>query len=238
MAYQPHTLVTFGGTMREVSGQDEVWQCGIRGFQQGGGQVAAGALGDLARRIAIGDGGSGGGLSGFFGDGRGGIPASVHLRWVKAVNVGADGHYTDEPGIYDTDLDVTGINAPVVPSFCCVAISLTTGKHLGKARSGRIYPPNYGLPIATGSDAGAGGSVMDPDSMANLGAWAQDLMHTIDHSSSDDGFDFNPYIVSRSGVSNPITGIRIGNVFDTQTRRKNAVAEVYTEFALTGPSGS
>lgn len=230
MAYQAHTLVTFGGTLSEKSAADEIWQCGIRGFNTGGGPVPQGALGDLALAILRGPTGVGGGLEGVFSTDDGCISSEARLNWCKAVNIQADGTYAGAPGIAEIPGGVAGSRSASVPSFCSVAITWTTGATFGQARTGRIYLPNYGAHLQAGS-------VVAAADVALIGAFGQDILHSVDHGSADDGYDFNPYVVSRSGVSRPISGIRVGNVFDTQTRRKDAVPETYSNFALTGPSG-
>lgn len=232
MAYQPHTLVTFGGTVGEISGDDEIWQVGIRGFQTGGGPVAPTELAALAKSILRGDTGSGGGLEGLWGAGGNAIPTDAKLVWCKAANIGADGSYTAEPGIAEMP-PVPGLTSAQAPAFCSVVVTWTTGKSFGKALRGRIYLPNYAAGRSFGSSVAAA-------EVTKVGNFARDLLHAVDH--SDDGshggvYDFNPYVVSESGVSNPITGIRVGNVYDVQRRRKNAVPEVYTNFELEGPSG-
>jgi hypothetical protein len=227
--YQPHTLVTFGGSLTDVSGTDEQWQCGIRGFNTGGGPVPAGALDDLALAILRGPTGAGGGLEGIFPEAGGRMSVSSWLDWCKVANIAPDGSYSAEPG-YADGIHVAGTSGQQAPTFCSVAISWTTGRTLGQARTGRIYPPNCGANLGFGS-------VITPTAQNAIADWAQELLHAVDHSSSDDGYDFNPYVVSKSGVSNPITGIRVGNVYDFQSRRKNAVPETYVTRALTGPSG-
>lgn len=232
MAYQPHTLVTFGGTLGEVGDDDEIWQVGIRGFQTGGGPVAPTELAALALSILRGDTGSGGGLEGLWHNDTGTIPSQAKLVWCKAANIAPDGSYSAAPGIAEM-APVAGGGVQKLPSFCSIVTTWTTGKSFGKALRGRIYLPNYGASLGSGS-------IITPAARDAVGAFAQDLLHAVDH--SDDGshggvYDFNPYVVSESGVSNPITGIRVGNVVDYISRRKNAVPESYKNFALEGPSG-
>lgn len=232
MAYQPHTLITFGGQLTDQVGEDEIWQVGIRGFQNGGGPVAATELAALAQSVLRGDTGSGGGLEGLWAASNSNIPTEATLAWCKAANIAADGSYSAAPGIAEMT-PVAGSHSAVAPAFCSVAITWTTGKSFGKALRGRIYLPNYAA-------ARGPGSTVTSTAVGQVGDFAGDILHAVDH--SDDGshggvYDFNPYVVSQSGVSNPITGIRVGNIYDTQRRRKNAAPEIYSNFALKGPSG-
>jgi hypothetical protein len=41
------------------------------------------------------------------------------------------------------------------------------------------------------------------------------------------GTSFVPIVASEQGVSEAITGVRVGDVFDVQRRRKDALREVY-----------
>lgn len=224
MAYQPHTLVTFGGRLSEVAANDEIWQCGVRGFQEGGGPIGDADLDDLALEVLRGPTGAGGGLEGIFPDTQGYIPTTVSLDWCKAANIGPDGNYTAEPGIAQIPGGIAGGYAPAAPSFCSVVISWSTGKSLGLAVRGRIYPPNFAAPRDVGATITTG-------ARTGLVNWGNMVLACMDTSLLD--VVFHPYVVSSAGVSNPITGVRVGNVYDTQRRRRNAVAESYAAAAFT-----
>lgn len=226
MPYQPHTLVTVGGTLDAKGSDDEVWQFGIRGFAEGGGPVQASSLGALALAVLRGPTGSGGGMEGIFADANGWICQDATLKWCKAANIAPDGTYSDEPGIAQ-GLTKTGAVIQKAPSFCSVAISWTTGKTLGKAVRGRIYPPNYGAGILDGS------AILSATQSSIL-AWGIEVLQVFDTSlATDPTTIFHPYVVSSSGVSNLITGVRVGNLYDTQRRRKDAVVETYVSGGFT-----
>lgn len=226
MAYQPHTLVTIGGTLQEVSADDEIWQIGIRGFAPGGVPVSSSKLNDLALYVLRGPTGAGGGMEGIWSATTGKIATTAKLAWCKAANIGGDGRYTAEPGKAQIT-PLAGGTVAQAPSFCCVALSFTTGKTLGKAVRGRVYPPNYGATRDPGAAVAAG-------TVTNLKDWAISLLQAFDTTgASDPGVVWNPYVISQSGVSNLITGVRVGNVYDTQRRRKDKVAETYTSGAFT-----
>lgn len=226
MPYQPHTLVTIGGTLAEQAADDEVWQCGIRGFADGGGPIDASKLADLALAVLRGPTGSGGGMEGIWGNADSGITTDAKLAWCKAANIGPDGKYTAEPGIAQMT-PVAGTKTSSMPSFCSVAISWSTGKTLGKAVRGRIYLPNYGMTRSTGS-------TISSTTAGLFATWAVGVLQAFDTSlATDPATVFHPFVVSESGVSNVITGLRVGNVIDTQRRRKDAVSEVYVSRTFT-----
>lgn len=218
MAYQPHTYITCGGSNIEIADGDEIWQVGIRGFSGGNVPIAQGDLGELATKVAVGPDGSSG-LARWFHDVSYYHPSEVFLKWVKVANINAAGEYSGEPAIYQFGTPIAGQGSQTVPSFLSVSLGFTTGKSFGRARSGRIYPPNYGTPstygaaITTGAQTALVGSALE-----FLSAVSQPL---------NDGSEFMPHIVSKSGVSNPVTGVRVGNIWDVQRRRKDAVSETY-----------
>lgn len=215
--YEPHTLVTFGGQLDETVANDEIWQCGVRGFTDGGVPVPAASLHDVALSILRGPTGAGAGLEGIWGDVRSHLANTATLKWCKAVNIGPDGKYTSEPGIAEMT-PVPGPATALAPSFCSIAISWETGFSLGKAVRGRIYLPNYGAALSIGSK-------IQDSVAADILAWSTVLLNTLD--TSLEAVPFHPNVVSKSGVHHQVTGSRVGNVYDTQRRRKDAVAETY-----------
>lgn len=218
MAYQPHTYITCGGANIEVADGDEIWQVGIRGFSGGNVPIAQGDLPELAQKVAIGPDTTSG-LARWFHDASYHHPSEVTLNWVKVANINAAGDYSGEPAIYQFGTPIAGQGAQVVPSFLSCSLGFTTGKSFGRARSGRIYPPNYGTPSTYGAAITSG-------AQTDLVASALEFLSAVSQVLGD-GSEFMPHVVSKSGVSNAITGVRVGNIWDVQRRRKNAVSETY-----------
>jgi len=214
MAYQPHTLVTMGGRNKEITAYDEIWQIGFRGFNVPDGHTPMdpSQFENYVTQMAV-------PLATWWGSTKAHNANTAYLDWVKVVNIGADGTYSSDPYIGEVELG-PGPATPLLPAFCCIVNSWTTDRRAGKARFGRVYPPNYGAPLDTGSSIS---SSVASDMCDAAGA----LLTAV--SDSGDEFNFVPYVVSRSGVSNPITGVRVGNVIDVQRRRKNAVPETYID---------
>lgn len=218
MPYQPHTYVTCGGSNLEVASNDEIWQVGIRGFSGGNVPVPQGDLAELVAKIAVGADTTSG-LARWFA-----VATYYHcndsfLKWVKVANINASGDYSGEPAIYEFGTPIAGGAGKAVPSFLSASLGFTTGKSFGRARSGRIYPPNYGAPSTFGAAISAA-------AQTNLVASALEFLSAVSQPLGDGGA-FVPHVVSKSGVSNAITGVRVGNIWDVQRRRKNAVAETY-----------
>lgn len=218
MAYQPHIYVTVGGDLLEVAANDEIWQVGLRGFTGGGGQFNPGDLDDFAEAIAVGPGGTTG-MSQWFQNSASYMCNDANLRWVKVALINAAGDYQSAPGIYEFGSPVPGAAGAVAPSFNCVSLGFTTGKSFGRARSGRIYPPNYGCPKTFGAAITSAAQTALLDSALQFLSAASVQI--------DGKGALVPHVVSKSGVSNPITGVRVGNLYDVQRRRKNAVGETY-----------
>jgi hypothetical protein len=213
MPYRPHTLVTFGGTNEEQAADDEIWQCGIRGLNPAGGgntPVDPGQFQTYLDAVTT-------PLSDWMSSGVFHNANTALLRWIKIVNIGADGRYSSDPLVKD-GLDVGGGGSPNSPSFTTVCYSWETGRSAGRARRGRVYPPNYAAPRGPGA-------TVTTSAQADLLAGAVALLTAI--ADQGDQYQFVPHVMSSSGAFNPINGARVGNVYDVQRRRKDAVPEVY-----------
>lgn len=217
--YDPHTYVTIGGTLTEESGQDEIWQIGIRGFDTAGGGTtpfSAAHLTQLADNLARTGANT---VADWYASADAHNASQAHMRFIKAANIGADGKYTGAPEI--RGMDVVGALGGQVPSFMSAALSFSTAVRFGKRlRHGRVYPPNYSFQPVSGS-AQIPGSIVTSLATAGIA-----LLNAV--SITDPSWQFSAYIVSRQGGHAKITGVRVGNVFDVQRRRKNAVPETYT----------
>lgn len=212
--YQPHTYVSFGGRNSETPGnEDEIWQCGVRGFQGTTNQtpVPESGMEDLANAIST-------PLLSWYTNSASYHPSAAYLDWIKVATIGGNGHYVGAPFVLD-GLNTAGTVSDSAPSFLSVCYSFTTGTTFGKARFGRIYPPNWGTPRA-------GAAYITTAAQADLLAKARQFLDAMHQTGS--GHSFYPFVVSSSGVSRPISGVRIGRLWDVQRRRKNAVPNAYS----------
>lgn len=223
MAYTPHTYVTIGGSLSEESGQDEIWQIGIRGFDtHGGGQVpfSTANLAQYATNLvdpAVGN------IQGWFAGTTALCASTAILKFAKVANINASGHYSEAPQL--RALNTPGGFGATVPSFLSAALSFTTDTPFGRLhRRGRVYPPNY----AAASLAGT--ARISDSSVSTLVTGAIALLNAV--TITDPNWQFTPYVVSRAGGFGKITGVRVGNVWDVQRRRKNAVPESYQSHAF------
>jgi len=216
VAYAPHTLVTFGGVLNTGAATPEIWQSGVRVTDVvGGGPLAdhdaylAGIKDPLGTWFEV--------------TGSAGFPATATLNWIKANPINAAGKYADDTThLYDYPTPVAGGGvAPFfspVPDILCLAISWTTAKARGKSHAGRIYLPNYSMPVVTpGSMRAQGGlnALWRDRGLALLALLANSNVHAV------------PIIASSAGPTAQITGVRVGDVIDVQRRRKDALKESY-----------
>lgn len=138
------------------------------------------------------------------------------LASVAALDPATDGQLTR----VEVVLALTGVAAgEMLPYQCATVISLLTDSATRHGR-GRFYLP----PLATGT---VDGGLISAATITSLDtAWTAffDSLNT-------DGL--NPVVRNRTGhISTPVTSARVGNVFDTQRRRRNKLVEVYTAIAV------
>ena len=138
------------------------------------------------------------------------------LASVAALDPATDGQLTR----VEVVLALTGVAAgEMLPYQCATVISLLTDSATRHGR-GRFYLP----PLATGT---VDGGLISAAAITSLDtAWTAffDSLNT-------DGL--NPVVRNRTGhISTPVTSARVGNVFDTQRRRRNKLVEVYTAIAV------
>lgn len=220
MAYKPHTLVAFGGVLDTAQTPGEIWQCGIRVVTTGGSgdglplpnpQQYADGLAPL--------------LSSWFGLTNHRIPSVARLDYVKVNNIGADGKYVDPvTHIHTYSPGIPGGSVATVPSILCCVLSWSTAHTRGPGARGRIYPPNFAAAQFT-----PGSSRILASDITALTLSGQDLLQAIVGGGGASDLELMPVVASRVNATNtPITGVRVGNVWDVQRRRKDAVPEAYT----------
>jgi len=145
--------------------------------------------------------------------------------------------------IYDYPSAITGVSggAPLPPQISVVA-TLTSDNQRGLASKGRMYLPGVNLPIFP----------TDPHfSPTEQGQMATKLEEFIE--GVNDEFNLPGRVVLASkghkvqgpggpddysyadGITRYVTGLRIGNVYDTQRRRRNGLVEGYVSRVIEAP---
>lgn len=223
MTYAHKNLkVTFGG---RIYGDQDIWNCGLtvgaENFDFKWSTIDPSDMGTGTIATAI---------KSWFARQDTGIGPDAKLEWVKFAIIGTDGKYaTGGDGYeYNETLDFAGISGggspygslPVAPQLT-VALTMETNVRRGAGRFGRIYPPLTGNPSSIGLDSFP---VAKAQSFKTLISEINEEFSTI--------FDLNEYgvIVASNvgeGKNARVTSVKVGQVIDTQRRRRNNIPENY-----------
>jgi len=138
------------------------------------------------------------------------------LASAAAINEATDGQITR----VEVVLALTGVaDAEMLPFQCATVITLLTASATRHGR-GRFYlPPLAASFLLNGKLNSSAMTALDT-------AWTAffDSLNT-------DGV--NPVVRNRTGhISTPVTGARVGDVIDTQRRRRNKLVETYTAITV------
>lgn len=219
MTYAPHFLLSFGGTL---AADQEQWANNIRLGPPLGGTFGAitnpeGALDDIETDLRT-----------LFGTPNMGASSDVKVRWIKLNEIGPDGRYANQSETHAKYLEGTevfaGPGTPSLPPQCSVAVSWTTGRSRGPGSKGRVFVPrpSFGVDPA--------GRISSATVATMVTAWTTFIQNL----NNWPGLDWpnSPVAVVASNVGAPgpmeqITGVRIGDVMDTQRRRRESIVETY-----------
>ena len=107
-----------------------------------------------------------------------------------------------------------------------LCISLLTGAKRGLASRGRFYPP------ATVASLGSDGTV-NPNSVLAIATAARTLITNLNNwPGTDTPLGGQVVVLGGNGTTRPVTAVSVGNVMDTQRRRRSKLRESYTTLAL------
>lgn len=221
MTYASESIyLTWGGTApssASVTGP-EVWQCGVHfapqvGMAGVGPSFGGFSMSDVADAIKA-----------FHTNTETYICADVRLEWVKAAHLKTDGDYAGEPRVFAITPQVFGGGtfAPQVLQ-ASIAVTLDTGTNLGRATKGRFYLPCPAVPRTMGT-VGIGDT-----NAQNIALHAKDMLKAVSGEITQVEQAYYLAVMSKvgSGTTKAVTAIKVGNVIDTQRRRRNAVTERY-----------
>lgn len=219
MAYQPHLLLTFGGTLGT---SDEVFQCGIRFIKRAGligpdpvtpnASDAGELLNDSVNKI-----------SDWWNSNDVEVGGNAVLRWAKCAAIGGDGRYLydTDPKVHDYDPGVPAGGATrAYPFQVSKALSFKTDRNRGRATNGRIFLPSPANLV----DTNTGLITVSQTEVDHHAAFIEDLK------TSGIDSETTPAVVSSSNEEWAlITRVRVGNVLDTQRRRRAQLPETYLQ---------
>lgn len=208
--------VTIHGTM--LGGQEE-WQTGFYvGRPSGPADAPVQAFGDAVRDA----------WQTFWTTAANGISADYIFTGVKLARLATDGKYDGSDVIqsFPTTAVAGGSNGNPLPPQCALVATLVAGSGKGLAGKGRMYLPGVRHVIDGGGKISSGSTQAIA---TNLAAFFNTL---------NGSFDIGGEVVNASrgsakflgaGARNvPVNGVRVGNVYDTQRRRRNALGEQYS----------
>ena len=225
--------LTFGGQL--AAGQDE-WNCGINLTAQNDALIPIGGV-DLERAfdlyveemqddiVDI--------FTAYIKDTTMSIPTGATLDYVKLALIGTDGKYIKEAAVFEVVGVAGSDNKGYVPQVSLV-MTLQSEKFRDPGKYNRFYLP-VTVPIL-------GNSYRPTDMKAKATRTAQ-LMSVLTREMSpfNQAVRVVPAAVSSSDkIDEPyreIKYVKVGNVYDTQRRRRNKIGEVYsvTEVPETSP---
>lgn len=212
----PHRVVkvTLSGTM---FGGAEIWSTGFHmGYENSdAAAITDQGIADVAEAWAT-----------FFSNQTTGISNRYSFTMCKMAMLGVDGKsLPDSAHYYSPQTAVTGGGGPtVLPPQLALVATLANSLPRGLATKGRMFLPgiNFGI-----DDSGHLPSFYTDQVALNLKAFFDSVYQDAD-------LPGNPVLAStgnslqlRPGAIRNVTQIRIGNVYDTQRRRRNALTETY-----------
>lgn len=229
MTYQPHALLRFGGSWFGA----EQWSCGVR--------IATDDFGNTVQNwIDALEPNEPGGVPTLLTDAREHVEAwflrpqsyiseNATLEYVSLNAIQPDGDYAD-PGdphndVFEPQDVLTGTSVIQTWPQLTTCISLRTAVTRGLATRGRMYAPS--APNAVGS--GRIAATTTQDMAGSFATFVEDIA-TLESIA----LAGQPRVVVVSGVGAPgpmriVTKILVGDVQDTQRRRRNELDEVYAE---------
>lgn len=195
-------LIRFGGPM----GSEESWSCGIRAMRQGLAGDVSEFLDDVKTAV-----------SEWHARADSEINGAASLGWVTITTIGRDGKQIEDvtPRFEFEPVQPAPTSAgPFQLAYC---VTFRTAKPRGRAASGRIYVPHAGGGV---DKSGYWFNSSAQKTMRSAVTLLQDLTGA--------GAGLTPSIISGvDGTHNAITRVEVGNVLDTQRRRRRSLKEVY-----------
>lgn len=159
----------------------------------------------------------------------------ISSRWttttVKIASVGTDGKSDANDTVYSNNqLPATGVAATHYPPQITLAATMVGPANRGLASNGRMYIPGVSAAVdGTGHIAG-----IDSQNIAtNFGNFIKavnalpenNVVVLASHGSLDE--EGQPKIGGKAPITKAVTVVKVGNVYDTQRRRRNGLNEQY-----------
>ena len=219
MAY-PYDFIkfTFGG---QLAGNNEIWTCGFH-IGNSDTDVTAGQFlafeDDLAALGAL--------VRAYITDTDMRIPSGASVQWIKLALIGKDGKYVREPLEYILPTAGSGGSTSGYVPQASTVVTLVSAKFKDPGKYNRFYLPAAApnTPGAYRLTAGqiAAMSARSAEFLADVNAitFAIDPLLSIEVVSQNVNMYYSAYAA------------RVGDVLDTQRRRRNKIAENYSDSSI------
>jgi hypothetical protein len=157
-----------------------------------------------------------------------GFASAYRFNQVKAVRLGTDGKYDGSDIVTSTPASATaggGSGSPLPPQ-CALVATLIAGSGKGLAGKGRMYLPGLRVPIDSSGGITTTAAQTTADFMAAF-------LNTVNGSFDAPGVVINASKGGKAALYTnprnvPVNGVRVGTIYDTQRRRRNGMAELYS----------
>lgn len=215
MTYPTHYLLSWGGTL--CSG-GEIWSNNLRLTNPQGAILPD--VSDYGERLDDVEAA----LRTLAGKSEARWMSTTKCTWIKFNKIGPNGHYLDEENSHTKFVESNpiggGVGGPWMPPQCAVVLTLHTAAERGRASRGRIFIPQPGVSVNPDGHFDA----TQAQGMAT--AYAQ-LISDINDGPGLTVADLNVSVVSGVGdaVHHQVTRVSVGDVVDTQRRRRSALKE-------------
>lgn len=143
---------------------------------------------------------------------------------LKVALLDESGHYEDDPKVYVRTTPKVGGTGGILPQ-ASICFTTLAESQLGKGKRGRFYMPFTG-PNSWNSGSPRIPSGLMPPIAAAGGSFVSDVSNSI----GPIGSRAVAAIISATpagGRQEPIVSVKVGDLVDTQRRRRNGIAETY-----------
>lgn len=157
-----------------------------------------------------------------------GISTGAVLEWCKIALVGQDGNYMRDPEDYVGAARPGNVATLASSPQDAFVVTLWSGMTTGKANYGRFYLPWSGHTVDRTT-----AKVGQAEISTMLNAWHDAILSIVLSLGTDAGEPtLHLFNMSQVGPSKEVKFLRIGDVVDTQRRRRNAINETYQQLDL------
>jgi hypothetical protein len=215
MAVGPFIRISWGGSF---DGEEEIWSNNLN-FSELGSQDpdAADVLSRVNTEVSA-------AIQAFHTNVDVGISNRCRLEWIKYAIIGSDFKYIGDAAVYDFPTPINGGSTGSIETQRSLAVSFKTAVTRGPSSNGRFYIPAYRLGVGTN------GRVTTTD-QEDLLAAAITFVDDLNFAVHGAGYPAHLSVVSQvnGGSFSWVEKVRIGDVIDSQRRRKNKMKEIYVE---------